>query len=90
MPASCRANTFCTYRFVPHVGLELIQEFGCQTRVGHAAVDGSSIFQMVNLCAWRVLYYNPSQHCINPDTTQGGLGRFGNVTSFYVSPFMSC
>lgn len=90
MPASCNHNEFCTYSWSPAGGLHLLQKFGCQTGVSHGAVHGNMIFEMVNLCSHRVLWYNPAEHCINPDHTSAGAGRFGNVTGFYTSPIMSC
>jgi hypothetical protein len=89
MPVECSTgDIFCSLGLAGHT-LYIIQSFGCQTGVTHTAVSGT-IYEMLNYCPYRVLYYNPGEKCINPDTGQAGEGRFGTVTKYYTSPVMSC
>ena len=81
---------FCTFASSIH-GLVLLQKFGCATRENHgAAAQPPNIYEIANGCDWRWLWYNPTEHCINPLTVSAGTNRFPHVTGYYSSPYMSC
>ena len=92
MPGSCTPQpAFCTYASAK-TGLVLLQKFGCARNVGHTALSGSIIFEMVNGCATRVYYYHPAggHGCISHNTIQAGVNRFGNVDYYFVDIVATC
>jgi hypothetical protein len=83
MLPSCNAPAVCTYN-VGIRGLILLQRFPCTAPRGYGNIT-NPIFQILNACPTRVWYYNPSGHCLNPNSNQSGVGRFGTVTGIGVT-----
>jgi hypothetical protein len=89
MPASCGVH-FCTLGLAggPHPFEYIIQEFACVLG-GHSNIT-NPIYGMQNNCGRRVYWYNPSSHCIEPNSSLAGVGRFGHVYSISVGAPVRC
>jgi len=83
MLPNCNAPAVCTFN-VGIRGLVLLQKFSCAAPKGHGSIV-NPIYEIANLCSTRVYYYNPSGHCMSPNSAQAGTGRFGTVTGIGVS-----
>jgi hypothetical protein len=80
---------FCTYASSIH-GLVLLQKFGCAQNVGHNAVDGNAIFELVNGCATAVYYYYSAggHGCIRHNSHRAG--GFSTIDYFFVDEAADC
>jgi hypothetical protein len=77
---NCRPAHACAYELSPHGGLALVAQLPC--RHGGILFDPPlPLFQVTNQCSTRVWVHDTGggAHCVNPHTTSGGVGRFGNL-----------
>lgn len=83
MPQGCNAPAVCTFDVTTR-GIVLLQRFPCTAPKGYGTIR-NPITQILNACPTRVYYFNPTGHCLNPNSNQGGVGRFGSVNGIGVS-----
>ena len=87
MLPSCNTPAVCTYD-VGIRGIILLQRFSCAGPKAYSRIT-NPIFQILNACPVRVWYFNGAAgspgHCLNPNSNQSGVGRFGTVRGIGVS-----
>ena len=87
MLPSCNTPAVCTYD-VGIRGIILLQRFSCAGPKSYSRIT-NPIFQILNACPVRVWYLNGAPgsggHCLNPNSNQSGVGRFGTVRGIGVS-----
>lgn len=87
MLPSCNTPAVCTYD-VGIRGIILLQRFSCAGPKTYSRIT-NPIFQILNACPVRVWYLNGAPgsggHCLNPNSNQSGVGRFGTVRAIGVS-----
>jgi hypothetical protein len=76
----CRPAHACAYELSPHGGLALVAQLPCR-QGGMHFVPPAPLYQVTNQCSTRVWVHdtNSNAYCVNPHTTQAGIGRFGNL-----------
>jgi hypothetical protein len=73
--------------------LGVVQAFGCTINQIHTAVNGNDVYEMVNNCGTAVDYYyngGSTRGCVNAHSAKAGVGRFPNISYYWVSFDASC